>query len=72
MLMMKLWRLSLREDNCMCCDICDICWADSPSQADGKNCVYDVLLLTFIWLGYDVLVHVQLTHVNLSKQDDQL
>ena len=25
MLMMMLWRLLLREDNCMCCDIRDVC-----------------------------------------------
>ena len=28
MLMMMLLRLSLREDNYMCCDICDVCQAD--------------------------------------------
>ena len=30
MLMMALWRLLLREDNWLCCDICDVCRAATP------------------------------------------
>ena len=39
MLSMMLWRLSLREVNCMYCDVCDVCWVDNPFNLLNLACL---------------------------------